>query len=78
MNQYKGKVYSGGKFITRITGKNATELKRKASRICNKYYNTVDIMIVRVCRDEEIVGGITLARMNRKSPNNELVRGKWN
>ena len=33
MNQYEGKVFSGGKIVADITGKNATELKRKASRI---------------------------------------------
>ncbi len=77
MNQYKGKVYSGGIVVADITGKNATELKRKASRICNNYDNYIDGLVVHVYNDTEMVDGITFARVNKKSPNNEIIRGKW-
>jgi len=77
MNQYKGKVFSGGKIVADITGKNITELKRKASRICNNYYNVVDGLVLRRYNDQEIIGGITFTRVNKISPNNEIKRGKW-
>ena len=55
-----------------------SQLKRKASRIANNHYSTLDKMEVSH-RDpdtrKEIV--TTFYRINRKTPNNEIKRGQW-
>lgn len=57
-----------------ISGKTMTEIKRKASRIANNYWNVVDRMEV---TDEQ--NGITMMfyRNNRKTPNNMIEYGTW-
>lgn len=57
-----------------ISGKTITEIKRKASRIANNYWNVVDRMEV---TDEQ--NGITMMfyRNNRKTPNNMIEYGTW-
>lgn len=57
-----------------ISGKTMTEIKRKASRIANDYWNMVDRMEV---TDEQ--NGITMMfyRNNRKTPNNMIEYGTW-
>ena len=51
-----------------------TEIKRKASRIANGYWNMVDRMEV---TDEQSGNVLTFIRRNRKSPNNMIVYGTW-
>lgn len=57
-----------------ISGKTITEIKCKASRIANNYWNVVDRMEV---TDEQ--NGITMMfyRNNRKTPNNMIEYGTW-
>lgn len=57
-----------------ISGKTIAEIKRKASRIANNYWNVVDRMEV---TDEQ--NGITMMfyRNNRKTPNNMIEYGTW-
>lgn len=57
-----------------ISGKTMTEIKRKASRIANNYWNVVDRMEV---TDEQSGNVLTFMRRNRKSPNNMIVYGTW-
>lgn len=57
-----------------ISGKTMTEIKRKASRIANDYWNMVDRMEV---TDEQSGNVLTFMRRNRKSPNNMIVYGTW-
>lgn len=57
-----------------ISGKTITEIKRKASRIANSFYNAFDCMKV---TDQGIGLKCTFYRYNRKSPNNTIVFGKW-
>jgi hypothetical protein len=57
-----------------ISGKTMTEIKRKASRIANDYWNMVDRMEV---TDEQSGNVLTFMRINRKSPNNAMIFGKW-
>lgn len=53
-----------------ISGKTITEIKRKASRIANDFYNAFDCMKV---MDQEIGLECTFYRYNRKSPNNIIL-----
>ena len=77
MRYYIGDVYSGGKNIGSISGMSIINLKRKASQLCNQYYNVIDEMKIRIYDDDNVVGGVSFLRINKKSPNNEIKRGKW-
>ena len=55
-----------------ITADSMTALKRKASRIANNYFNPIDTM--KVSREGLEV---TFHRINKKCPNNTIVRGQW-
>lgn len=75
--KFAGKVYSDDILVGNISANNMTELKRKASTLCNRYCRAIDTMILHRVNDEE-VDGIKFLRINKLSPNNEIVRGKWN
>lgn len=57
-----------------INGKTITEIKRKASRIANKYCNTIDRMEV---TDQDRNIKCTFRRFNRKYPNNTIEFSQW-
>lgn len=55
-----------------------TQLTRKASRIANGYFSTLDKMEVSY-QDPRDNHEITIVyhRFNRKAPNNTIKRGRW-
>jgi hypothetical protein len=55
-----------------IHGATVTELKRKASKIANMYYNTFDHMYI---AHGDIL--VHFMRTNIKAPNNTIKRGEW-
>lgn len=55
-----------------IHGETVAELKRKASRIANTYYNVFDHLYI--ARGDILVH---LMRTNKKAPDNTITRGKW-
>ena len=55
-----------------IHGDNITELKRKASKISNAYYNVFDHLYI--AQDDILVH---LMRTNKKAPDNTIKRGEW-
>ena len=76
-HSFAGGVYSGGVLRGFIYGNSMTEIKRKASKLCNSYYHVIDEIKLHRCNNTEN-GVITFTRMNKKSPDNCIVRGKWN
>lgn len=77
MKYYVGKVYSGGQIVGMISAVSMINLKRKASQLCNNYNSLIDNMSVIIYEDDDIIGTVDLRRFNKKSPNNEIKRGKW-
>lgn len=71
------KVYSGQKFLTEIKATSIQTLKRQASTICNNYFNTLDEMKIVVAEGDCVTNSLTLMRVNRKSPDNTIIRGEW-
>ena len=60
-----------GKFIKAQT---MSQLKRLASIEANKNYKTIDYMyVLRMIGFEPII----YTRFNKKTPNNEIIRGDW-
>ena len=55
------------------------DLKRKASRIANGHFSSVDKMevIIHDPRRCENLERFTLSRMNKKAPNNSIIYGRW-
>ena len=74
--EYAGKVYSRDIFVGCVCANNITTLKRKASILCNNYYSNIDTMILHKADGKEI-GELKFTRINKLSPNNEVVRGEW-
>ena len=61
-----------------ITAKTMPQLKRQASIIANRHFNTVDIMEVYypdAKNNQTIV--FHLSRFNHKYPNNTITYGEW-
>ena len=63
-----------------IQAKTLKGLKCKASKIANRYHNTIDEMVVTI--SEKVQGfpnpaTFKLTRINKKSPNNTIVYGQW-
>ena len=56
-----------------------TQLKKNASRITNRYFSTLDKMEISFSDPKNSNRDITLGydRINRKAPNNTIVRGQW-
>lgn len=57
-----------------ITAKTFPQLKRIASIEANKRYSPYDELLVLMRNGVE---PLRLYRFNKKSPNNEIIRGKW-
>lgn len=74
---WEAKLYTGDKFIGKIVAKSLTALKRMASRKCNGYFQSIDTMVLHGANDKEI-DGLMFTRINRKIPNNTIIRGEWN
>ena len=77
IEQFVGIVYSGDVFLGTVQADSMVALKRKASLKCNGYFNVFDTMIVHRANNKEI-DGLKFTRVNRKCPNNTIIRGKWN
>ena len=77
MRHYIGEVYSNNQYVGMVAGVSIINLKRKASQLCNQYYNVIDTMKIRIFEDDDVIGGISFTRINKKSPNNEIRRGQW-
>lgn len=73
---YAGKVFSSDIFIGNVSANSMTALKRRASALCNRYNRAVDTMILHRADGKE-VDGLKFTRRNVLSPNNEVIRGKW-
>ena len=56
-----------------FTGKSIKAIKTKASKIANGYFNPCDKM--EVITPNDVV--LNYYRINRITPNNTIVRGKW-
>ena len=74
--KFAGKVYSGDILLGNICADSITSLKRKASRKCNGYFQEFDTMVLHRANNKE-VNNLTLVRVNRKSPNNTIIKGQW-
>ena len=76
---YMAIVYTGyefyesfGKEIGACEAKTIGQIKRMASKLCNKYHNTADAFTVMV--DGNIV---PFYRFNAMYPDGSIVRGEW-
>ncbi|MBQ2397132.1 MAG: hypothetical protein II304_08895 [Bacteroidales bacterium] len=74
--KFAGKLYSGNLFLGVVCADSISALKRNASRKCNGYFQVMDKIVLHRANDKE-VDGLTLTRVNNKSPNNMIVRGQW-
>ena len=52
------------------------DLKRKASRIANNHFSTMDKMDVSHYENGHEIS-VTYYRLNKKAPNNTIKRGEW-
>lgn len=75
--KFAAKVYAGGIYVGKVSANSFPILKRLASRKCNNYFRAVDTMSVYRANDEDTEKEIRFTRINRKAPNNTIVRGCW-
>ena len=86
---YHAEIFTGNgyhnKHIATIQADTIPTLKRKASRICNGYFNVYDRMEVIETETRNDIDGNTrtieyhwaFRRFNKKAPNNSIIRGTW-
>ena len=75
--KFAAKVYAGDIYLGKVSANSFPALKRLASRKCSNYYHAVDTMAVCRANDEDTEKEIRFTRINRKAPNNTVVRGCW-
>jgi len=66
------KVFTGNILIAEFTIANITQAKRTASKLCNNYYNATDTLLIDIGNWHTS----RFVRINKKSPDNKIVRGK--
>lgn len=74
--KFAGKLYAGNLYLGVVSSDTLTGLKRIASKKCNAHYAVMDnLFLFRIndCEDK----CVTLSRINKKAPNNTIVRGIW-
>lgn len=74
--KFAGKLYAGSSFLGVISSDTLTGLKRTASKKCNNHYAVMDNLFLFRINDREDQC-VTLSRINKKSPDNRIVRGIW-
>lgn len=74
--KFAGKLYAGNVFLGVVSANTLTGIKRIASKKCNDYYAVMDSLFLFRVNDSENKC-ITLSRINKKSPDNRIVRGIW-
>lgn len=75
--KFAAKVYAGDIYLGKVSANSFPVLKRLASRKCNNYFKAIDTMTVYRVNDEDAENEIRFTRINRKAPNNTIVRGCW-
>ena len=75
--KFAAKVYAGGIYVGKVSANSFPTLKRLASGKCNNYFQVIDTMAVYRANDEDTEKEIRFTRINRKAPNNTVVRGCW-
>ena len=75
--KFAAKVYTGDIYLGKVSANSFPVLKRLASRKCNNHHHAVDTMAVCRANDEDTEKEIRFTRINRKAPNNTVVRGCW-
>ena len=75
--KFAAKVYAGDIYVGKVSANSFSALKRLASKKCNNYFKAIDTMTVCRANDEDIETEIRFTRINRKAPNNAVVRGRW-
>lgn len=74
--KFAGKLYAGSVFLGVVSADTLTGIKRIASKKCNNHYAVIDnLFLFRINNSESRC--VTLSRINKKSPDNRIVRGKW-
>ena len=74
--KFAAKVYSGDVYLGKISSETMQGLKCRASSMCNNYNKPVDSLIVYHANSVDI-DEVKYTRINKLSPNNEVIRGKW-
>lgn len=72
---FAGKAYSGDAFAGHVRANSMRGLTRRASMLCNRYSKPVDKVILHQVAGKEDT--LVLTRINKLSPNNTIIRGKW-
>lgn len=75
--KFAAKVYAGDLYIGKVSANSFSALKRLASKKCNNYFKAIDTMAVYRANAEDTEAEIRFTRINRKAPNNTVVRGCW-
>lgn len=75
--KFAARVYAGDVYIGKVSANTFPAIKRLASEKCNNYSKVVDTMVIYRANDEDTDQEIRFTRLNRKAPNNTIVRGRW-
>lgn len=87
--KYRAEIFTGNgyhnKHVASIQANTIPTLKRKASRICNGYFNVYDRMEIVETEIRTDIDGNTIIieysyafrRFNKKTPNNTFIRRAW-
>lgn len=75
--KFAAKVYAGDIYVGKVSADTFPAIKRLASVKCNSYHQAIDTMVVYRVNDEDTDPEIRFIRLNRKAPNNTIMRGRW-
>ena len=75
--KFAAEVYAGDIYVGKISANSFPALKRLASGKCNNYFHVIDTMAVYRFNDVDTDKAIRFTRVNRKAPNNTMIRGCW-
>lgn len=76
-NNFAGEVYVSGILVGFICASSLSSLKRRASAMCNKRCGVVDRMVLHRVNGKDVDDKVTFTRINKLSPNKEVIRGEW-
>lgn len=74
---FQGFLYAGAVYLGFISANTMPAIKREASRLCNQHFAGIDKLVLVRANNKDLESRITYQRINKKTPDNTIVRGRW-
>ncbi|MBQ8806504.1 MAG: hypothetical protein IJZ68_08625 [Bacteroidaceae bacterium] len=74
---FQGFLYAGDVYLGLISANTMPAMKREASRLCNQHFAAIDKLVLIRANNQDLENHVTYQRINKKAPDNTIIRGKW-